>query len=323
MVNRDLYQILGVSRSASNKEISKAYKVLAKKYHPDKNQGNREAEEKFKEVSYAREILLNKEKRKLYDEFGEIGLREGFNPNSYRQYQRGYSQGSGSWRNHPFEDLFVDQNYRRSNVDWSNGFQDIFSNSVFNSFINSARSNRREGPGRDIQTEISIGFIEALKGTEKEMVIERKHDPKSSRTVRIRVPAGVRHEENIRLKGQGEEGGDLIIKVYVDKHTTFWREGDDLHMNLPLTIGEALKGARISIPTPDGEVILNVPKRTDSGKKLRLKGRGSITRKGNKKGDLIAHVWIVLPEEESKEIDKAVAEIEKGYKESPRLKRKK
>jgi curved DNA-binding protein len=294
MTRRDLYEILGVQRSASEKDIRKAYRELARKYHPDRNPGNKEAEERFKEASYASEILLNKEKRALYDEFGESGLREGFNPEAFRQYQR-YAQARGQGRGEGFsgigglEDLLNQAAARGGGGGggWGRGFQDMFGGDVADIFGTARGRSRR----RDLVSDATIEFMDAVRGTETEFSIQSPGA--EPRTVKVRIPAGVKDGGRIRLRGQGLEGGDLVLRVHVKEHPYFRRDGDDLLLSLPITAGEAYHGAKVQVPTPSGSVTLRVPRGAQSGRKLRLRGKG--VKRGEHQGDLIVELEIILP----------------------------
>jgi curved DNA-binding protein len=322
MPDRDFYQILGVPRAATKKEIGKRYRDLAQKYHPDRNPGNKAAEEKFKEISYAKEVLTNKKKRELYDKYGEIGLREGFNEQAYEQYVRPghgnvYSEGEV-----PFETIF--QNFQnrgqRSNGgNWSGSYDDIFGNEFVDSIFRKNReraSKKRER--REFETEVTVGFVEALKGGEREIRIERTGVTKESKTIRVRIPPGVKDGGKVRVKGIDRGDEDLIIKINVEEHPYFWRENNDLHLNLPITIPEAIRGAKVQLPTPEGEVTVNVPKRIKGGAKLRLRNKGVAAHGNERQGDLFVHIQIQPPDNEKVDIEEAVTEIEKAYSRNPR-----
>ena len=318
MAGRDLYAILGVERSASEQEIRKAYRALARKYHPDRNPGDKQAEERFKDASYASEILLNKDKRKLYDEFGENGLREGFNAAAYRQYQERASQagfgGGGGFGG--LEDLFSRvQGAQGGSGGWGAAFQDFLGDDAVETILG---RNRRGGRrGREVVSELSIDFMEAVLGAERELSIQPPGQ--AARTLKVRIPAGVRDGGRIRLRGQGDQGGDLVLHVHVGEHPYFKRDHDDLTLNLPVTVGEAFRGAKVQVPTPEGPVSMQLPKGVRSGAKLRLRGRG-VRRGTEAAGDLYAIIQIVLPggAADAPELEAAVEEIEKRYQESPR-----
>jgi curved DNA-binding protein len=315
MADRDFYKVLGVPRTATESEIRKAYRNLARKYHPDKNPGNVQAEEKFKDVSHASDILLNKKKRELYDEFGEIGLKEGFNPDAYRQYRGGMSGmgGGGSREVTDFEDLLNGLRGAggpRGGVGGPGfgGFQDFMGGEAVQELFR--RGNRGRSRAADVISEITLGFVEAMRGGEREIQLVIPGEAEARR-MKVRIPPGVKDGGQIRLRGQGIEGGDAVLKIRVDEHPVFRRDGDDLLMNLPVTVGEAYFGAKVTVPTLDGGVSLTVPKGAKSGNKLRLRGKG--VPKSDGAGDLIVMVMIRLPEKQGEEVEKVVRELDKQY----------
>ncbi len=309
MAERDLYEILGVARGASEKEIRKAYRELARKYHPDRNPGDKAAEERFKEAGYANEILGKTEKRKLYDEFGEVGLREGFNPEAYRRYQQGARDGErvGGFSGFvSLEDLLSQMGVRggRGRV---GSVEDLFGEQGGETvFGRNARGRGRARP-RDVVSEVALEFADAVRGSEREIGLQMPGE--AARTIKVRIPPGVRDGGKIRLRGQGHEGGDLVLHVHVKEHPFFTREGDDLRLELPVTVGEAYHGAKVQVPTPEGAVSVKVPKGVRGGTKLRLRGKG--VRHGSSVGDLIVQVQIVLPEAAG--LDDAVKSVEAAY----------
>ena len=325
MAERDFYKILGVPRTASEAEIRKAYKTLARKYHPDKNQGDKAAEEKFKDISHARDILLNKKKRDLYDEFGELGLKEGFNADAFRQYRSGGASGGfggfGGGGPRDLSDLeellggLRGAGFGRSGF---GGFHDfVGGETVQELFRQRGRGGgaKNAGPKSELVSELTLGFIEALRGGEREVLlaVPGEHDPRS---LRVRIPAGVKDGGQIRLRGQGLNGGDVVLKIHIESHPVLRREGDDLHMVVPVTVGEAYRGAKINVPTLEGEVSLTIPKGARSGAKLRLRGKG--VQKSDGSGDLIVTLQIRLPEVESEAAERAIQELDALYGDGPR-----
>jgi curved DNA-binding protein len=318
MNGRDLYEILGVPRGASEKEIRKAYRELARKYHPDRNPGNKQAEERFKEASYASDVLLNREKRTLYDEFGEQGLREGFNADAYRAYQQRYAharQGGGFGGFGGLDDLLNQAREQSGGApggagNWARSIQDLFGGGDLGDLLGGAA--RARARKRDVVSDVTIDFIDAVRGAEKELAM--KTEGQAPRTVRVRIPAGVKDGGRIRLRGQGVDGGDLVLRVHVNAHPFFRREGDDLLLELPVTVGEAFQGARVQVPTPEGSVTLRIPERARGGSRLRLRGKG--VRRGDSVGDLIVQLQIVLPTGEV--ASEAVQAMEQAYQEPVR-----
>jgi curved DNA-binding protein len=308
MAQRDLYETLGVSRSASSKDIRKAYRELARKYHPDRNQGNKQAEERFKEASYARDILLKEDKRKLYDEFGEAGLREGFNADAYRQHRYAGERGASGFSGFGgLEDLFSQVGGRGGTGAWGGSMEDLFSRAGVDSSTIGGRGRRARTRGRDVTSEVTIGFADAVRGAERELLLQVPGE--EQRVIKVRIPPGVSDGGRVRLRGQGQEGGDLVLQIHVEDHPQFKREGLDLLLELPITVGEAVNGTKIQVPTPEGPVTLRVPPHVRGGSRLRLRERG--VRQGAKVGDLIVQLHIVLPD--SDKLQPAVEIIEPEY----------
>jgi curved DNA-binding protein len=321
MAERDFYKTLGVARTASEAEIRKAYKNLARKHHPDKNPGDSKAEDKFKEIAHASDILLNKKKRQLYDEFGEMGLKEGFNADAFRQYRSTQGRESGGFGGardiSDLEDLLGGLRGGGAGRGGFGGFQDfIGGETVQELFRRGGRAGRQAAPRSELVSEISLEFIEALRGGEREVQLSLPGEAEP-RILKVRFPPGIKDGGQIRLRGQGLNGGDVVLKVRVDEHPFLKREADDLLLQLPVTVGEAYNGAKIPVPTLDGDVSLALPRGAKSGAKLRLRGKGVPKAEGA--GDLIVTVLIRLPEARNEDLDKAVAEVERHYTESPRL----
>lgn len=310
MADRDFYKVLGIPRTATESEIRKAYRNLARKYHPDKNPGNSQAEDKFKAVAHARDVLLNKKKRELYDEFGEIGLKEGFNPDAYRQYRGGV--GGGSRDVTDFEDLLNGLRGagagRGTSPGGFGGFQDFMGGETVQELFR--RGKARQSRAADVISEITLGFVEAMRGGEREIQLGIPGEA-APRQLKVRIPPGVKDGGQIRLRGQGIEGGDAVLRIRVEEHEVFRRDGDDLLLNLPITLGEAYFGAKVAVPTLDGEVSLSIPKGAKSGSKLRLRGKG--VPKADGAGDLIVTLMIRLPERRDEEVEKLIRELETKY----------
>lgn len=302
----DLYKDLGVSRSASQEEIKKAYRKLAAQFHPDRNPDNKSAEERFKAVNRAHQVLGDAEKRALYDEFGEVALREGFNADAARAYSRarspfGGGRNGGGGGGFSFEDMFGNGN-----------LGDIFGE-MFRG--GQGRGARRAVKGADVATEVSVDLLSAIRGTQVMVRLGNGEE------IQVRIPPGAGDGDKVRVAGHGAPGqmggppGDLLISVRVQRHPCFERDGLDLKLDLPLTPGEAFEGAKVTVPTPDGEVALKVPRGTQSGQLTRLRGKG-VQRKG-KVGDLYVRFLVRLPEKASRNVAKAIAELDEALLEEP------
>jgi curved DNA-binding protein len=281
--SKDLYAILGVSKDASEVDIKKAYRKLARKHHPDVNPGKPEAEQQFKEVSAAYETLADAEKRKLYDEFGEEGLRGGFDPEQARAYRQWNERRATSGGGVPFGE----------GVDFDLGdLEDFFRGATYRQ---SRTAPRR---GRDVRVLAELDFVDALRGTEIRVQV-----PGSGDTVTVRIPPGAENGSRLAVKGRGAPGvnggppGDLSIETVIRPHPWFRRDGLDLRLTLPVTLDEAYNGASVEVPTPDGSVQMKVPPRSQTGTRLRLRDKG-VTRKGEK-GDLYVELSVRLPDGES------------------------
>jgi curved DNA-binding protein len=305
---QDLYALLGVSKSAEPDAIKKAYRKLAKDLHPDKNPGNEQAESRFKSVNHAFDVLSDPKKRALYDEFGEEGLREGFAPDRVRAYKqwantqgggRGGSRGGGQVN---LEDLFG------ANGGGGDLFGDLFGRG------------RRRGPvrGGDLESEVTIDFASAVRGATLELRPRGAIEP-----VAVRIPPGAAEGSRVRIPGHGAQSmgggpsGDLLLVIHVKAHRYFRREGDDLHVELPITLHEAYTGAKVKVPTPDGSVTLKVPPHTQTGAVLRVRGKG-IAMKGKEAGDLYAHIAVHVPTSDSPDLAELVDKIAEYQPEDPR-----
>lgn len=306
MAERDLYADLGVNRGVGKDEIKKAYRKLARELHPDRNPDNPKAEEHFKRVAYANDVLSDDRKRALYDEFGEVGLRDGFDADSARA-MRNVRSGGGrpGGTGFGFEDIFGAAGQGRGKRSGFGGtLEDLFGGNIDELFGRGGGGFAGRTTGAppqsklpDQESAITVSFYDALTGTEKELTVL---EAGQERKIRVRIPAGVSDGGKVRLRGQGArrpgfEAGDLVLTVHVEEHELFKREGDDLHLELPVTLSEAWKGATIKIPTPMGEVALKLPPRSQGGAKLRLRGKG-VAKRGGGHGDLMVHVALRLPD---------------------------
>jgi curved DNA-binding protein len=307
---RDLYSVLGVPRDADEDTIKKAFRKLAVKYHPDKNPGKAN-EAKFKEINQAYEVLNDKNKRALYDEFGEESLSPNFDAERAR-FVRQYSSrgGRGGTRGAP-PDFDVQEIF--GGMGGGGGFGDIFGD-----LFGRARGGRTpRGKGQDVESEVTVDFASAIKGA---TVMVQRLDGES---VTVRIPAGAAEGSRVRIPGQGGPGtggapaGDLLLTIHVTPHPLFRREGDDLHIDVPITVSEAYRGAKIRIPTPEGDVQLKVPPKTQSGQVARLRGKG-VARKGKEPGDLYVHFLVQIPTSDDPSVAKAIETIESSGDEARR-----
>jgi DnaJ-class molecular chaperone len=271
---RDPYQVLGVAKTASADEIKKKYRQLAKKLHPDLNPGNADAAAKFKEISAAYDLLSDAQKRARFDR-GEIDASGAERPD--RQYYRAYAESpEGAKYGSQFEadDLFSELFGRARGA----GGRDF------------------KIRGTDVSYTLPVDFIEAAAGAKKRVTMA------DGSVLDITIPAGTADRQTLRLKGQGQPGfggaeaGDAYIEVHIQLHAYFTRKDSDVHLDLPISLGEAVGGGKITVPTIDGDVTMTVPKGANTGTTLRLKGRGILDRKSKQRGDQYVKLKIVLPE---------------------------
>ena len=288
---KDYYKTLGVSKNASAEEIKKAYRKLARQHHPDINK-KPEAEKRFKEINEANEALSDPEKRKRYDTIG---------PEWERFRQGGQQPGGFQWvyTGQPGADPF--------NGGEAGGFSDFF-RTLFGEgqadfdtgplFGRPSARRRRSVAGADVESEVEVTLAEAYKGTERS--VEMRLPDGATRRLSVKIPVGVRDAQRIRLAGQGAPGsaggpsGDLFLRVRVRPHPVYQRDGDDLRMDLPVALHEALLGAEVTVPTLKGRVSLRIPPETQNGRTIRLAGQG-MPRASGGSGDLYVTVKVVLP----------------------------
>ena len=283
MSKKDFYSILGVNKTASKDEIKAAYRKLALKYHPDRNPDNKEAEEKFKEISHAYEILSDDKKRGEYDE-----MRDAFKSG---RIPHGGAPGGGNFSSADFQNLF------------GGGGGDIFSN-----LFGGGGFSRQPQRGGDIGAEATLSFRDSIYGTEISVRINGK-------VVHVRVPAGIKDGNKIKVKGKGHSGpggaGDLYVTINVVKHPVFSRDELNLKMVLPVTFSEATLGADVKVPTLDGdEVTVRIAPGTANGRVLRVKGRGIETTKG--RGDLLITIDVQVPQRVDGAAKKALEDFAKA-----------
>lgn len=296
---RDYYEVLGVPRDASPKDIRSAFRKLARKYHPDVNPNNPDAESKFKEINEAHEVLSDPEKRAKYDRYGREWAQ-------YEAWERAGRPGRSPFAEAEGTEPHVE--YRTVNAEdledlfgsadpFSDFFHDMFGRSGTRGRRPSARSTPRRG--EDVEVETDITLEEAYNGTVRTVELA---GPQGTRRVEVRIPPGVHDGARVRAAGQGGEGaaggerGDLYVRVHVLPHPTFVREGDDLRVPVPVPLDIALLGGEVKVPTLKGtDVILKVPPNTQNGTRLRLRGLGMPRLRGKGAGDLYAEVDVRLP----------------------------
>ncbi len=318
---KDPYEVLGLTSKASQDEIKKAYKRLARKNHPDVNPGDSAAENRFKEISAAYELLEDPDKRKLFDEFGHQAASPGFDPEKARAY-RAWQEQQATTGGSPFgaggpEDF---------EFDLGEMFGDLFGRGARRGgggFRGQDIRVPRRGP--DIRTEMTVDFLDAVKGTETAFSMTTGGSEESTKTS-VRIPPGVKDGQTLRLRGRGAPGsdggpsGDLLIEIRVKPHSLLQRDGTDLLLKVPVTIKEAMVGGRIEVPTLEGPVKLTVPGGSQSGTKLRLKGKGGWAPDGKTRGDLMVTLDVRLPPAPAEDTTAraAVDTLEERYEEPVR-----
>jgi len=314
---KDYYEILGVSRSATEKDLKAAYRKLARKYHPDVNPGDKNAEEKFKEISAAFAVLSDPDKRAKYDRGGHAAFEPGFDP----------FQGTTI----DFQDLGL------------GNLSDIFE--LFGGGGRRGRGVRHAAPGEDLQLEMSLPFGSAIHGTTVEVAIPRAITcptcagrgrlangapcracrgagrVSQNETVKVRIPAGIDDGERVRIAGKGNDGagggppGDAYVHIRVEPHPMFRREGPDLVCDVPVGMVKATLGGDVDVPTLEGHATIKLPAGTRGGQRFRLKGRGVTARAGHPAGHLYAIVQIVTPKDldpRSREVLEEFARLNPG-----------
>ena len=303
----DYYKILGVRRDASQAEIQKAYRELARKHHPDKNPDDKSAKKRFQRIQAAFDVLNDPQKREMYDRYGS----------SFETMGSGGPRGRPTWGAGPGF-AFTGQGFE--DVDFSQFFSQQFGGGpapdlgdLFGQFQRGSRGARRKPAGTrirgaDVRRELLVPFISSITGGEAQITLLRQSG--KSETIAVKIPPGIEDGKKIRLRGQGEPApggggpGDVLLTVRVAPHPCFQRRGNQLLVKVPVTLAEAALGAKIDVPTPRGTVSLRIPPETSSGAKLRIKGHG-VEPRGGTAGDLLVEVQIELP----KDLDEATRQM--------------
>ncbi|MEA2950156.1 MAG: hypothetical protein QOI40_5486 [Alphaproteobacteria bacterium] len=295
---RDPYEILGVARTASPEDIRKAYRRLAKTLHPDLNPGNKDAEERFKELSGANDLLSDPDKRRRFDS-GEIDASGAEKPRQrfYKDYAAEAPAG------HPYEN--------------HSGFADFAeTDDIFAELLRRQAQAARRAPGEDLHYRLAIDFLDAVNGATKRLTLP------DGGSLDVTIPSGIEEGQTLRLRGKGApsrgegEAGDALVEITVNPHRFFVRHGDDIHLELPVTVSEAVLGARVRAPTPTGPVTLTVPKGSNTGTILRLKGKGVPRRGGH--GDELVKLKVMLPTEPNPELEAFLSSWTPGTSYDPR-----
>lgn len=305
MKYKDYYKILGVDKTANTQDIKKAYRKLALKYHPDRNQGNKEAEEKFKEISEAHTVLIDPQKRKKYDQFGQDWQR-------YQESEAGMHTGDFDWSK------FTGRRGGQTFYDSTGRFDDFFGRSGFSDFFDMlfgeefagqknkrTRSRRTTGfKGQDISAEMTISLEEAYKGAIRLFKLDGE-------TIKINIKPGIEDQHVLKLSGKGNPGfsggesGDLYLKINVAEHPEFKRKGNDIHQEIPVDLYTAVLGGKVKIRTPGGTVAIKISRETENGRILRVAGLGMpVYGEKNRSGNLYLKVNIQIPKKlNDKEIE--------------------
>ena len=295
MAKRDYYEVLGVSKNASDDEIKKAYRKLAVKYHPDKNPGDKEAEAKFKEINEAHDVLSDKQKRARYDQFGHAGV--------------GGASGNPFAGGNPFGGGF-NYNGQTFNFDFGGGLDDILGNL----FGFGAAGSRRPRRGADYQTAVTLTFEEAIFGTNKTVTVDGSD-------LKVKIPAGIDDGMSIRLRGKGgpapeggTERGDLYVRVRVKPHKSLTREGAIILSEEKIDMVDAALGCEIDVETVDGKITMKVPAGTQSGTPFKLSGHGVPFRADGDRGPHIVTIIVETPKNLSKKQKELLEEFKKNKK---------
>jgi DnaJ-class molecular chaperone len=293
----DPYKTLGVAKTASEAEIKKAFRTLAKKHHPDAHPGDEKAKQRFQELSSAYDVLGDKEKRAKFDA-GEIdasGNPRGFDPRAYGQQGRGNPFGGGAAGGSPFGFSWGQGGMGGGGEEGAQGFsaEDIFSEILGGGRGRGGRQQSRVAKGEDFQLAVTVGLAEEIQGGTRRVVLQ------NGEQIDVRIPPGLKEGQQIRVKGRGGAGrnggpnGDILIQAHISAHPFITRDGNDLRMDLPVTLKEAVLGAKVPVPALGGTINLSIPPGSNTGAVLRLKGKGV---PGTTPGDLYVRLVVALPD---------------------------
>lgn len=327
-MKQDYYEVLGIGKQADEKEIKRAYRKLAKKYHPDMNPGDKVAEQKFKEVTEAYNVLSDKEKKKLYDQFGFAAFDEAGNARADAGSGfYGGAGGQGGFRSGSFHtgdgSGYQEFHFEGGNMD--DMFGDIFGN-MFHGGFGGQKGYRQQASykGEDLHADITVGFDEAAFGCDK-MIHIQAADGTGVQSLSVHIPAGIDDGKSVRLRGKGHPGfgggenGDLLLKVHIMPRAGYERKGMDVYTTADIPFTTAVFGGEASFPTLYGNVVCKVPAGTQSGKKIRLRGKGIVSMKDPKvHGDQYVTIQIQVPTTLTAEQRQKLHEFENAMKQSGR-----
>ena len=311
---RDYYEVLGVKRDASDDEIKKAYRKLARKFHPDLNPGDKAAEEQFKSLQEAYDVLSDPENRKLYDQYGENwrAVKAGAGAPPPPRWEQRSTGGPGAGGGFDFNDFDFG---RFSSESGGGGFD------IFEELFGAGRGRGpRSGRGRDVEAELELSLEEAHRGGRRSLQMQVGDETK---TIEVNIPTGARDGSTIRLAGQGGPGsngnepGDLYLHIRLRQHPIFTVKGDDLEVELPISDWEAVLGAKVDAPTIDGKVEMTIPPGSNTGQRLRLRGQGLNKRKGGR-GDEYVRLKIVVPKSVNADERRLYEELQRVSRFEPR-----
>lgn len=315
MAKKDYYSSLSVSRTASAEEIKKAYRKLAMKYHPDKNPNDKKAEEMFREVTEAYEVLSDTKKREMYDQFGFAGSNPGGFGGAGAGGFGGFGQQGGFGGN-------------------PEGFQDIFGD-IFGDVFGGAGAGRagggfrqaRKQRGADLRYTLNVSFEESALGIEKTISFIRQRNGKDETTkLAVKVPAGVKHSQRLKLGGEGDASpnggspGDLYVIMNIQEHPLFKREEDDIMIDVPISYIDAILSSQVEVPTLTGKVVLRIPEGTHSGQVFRLKGKGFPKSSGFGSGDMLVKILVDTPATLTSRQKELLEELAQTAGETPQVK---